>query len=258
MPWYRVGIAFLATAIVGLVGMSAGSAADLGSPAYKAPPPLPPAAPPFSWTGFYIGGNIGAGWGTSDTTLIASPALGLGLAGNLPFGTLSPSGILGGAQVGYNWQSDWLVLGVEGDFDAAAIRANSSCTNGTVFATMACSTNTSWLASASGRVGGVVGERMLAYVKGGGAWKETKYSATDTFGAFLPAGTSVSSSAVRTGWLLGLGLEYAFAPHWTGSVEYDYMDFGSQNVIFTTTGFSVPASLDDKLSEVKMGLNYKF
>src|SRR5580704_15378268 len=88
------------------------------------------------------------------------------------------------------------------------------------FATMACSTNTSWLASASGRVGGVVGERMLAYVKGGGAWKETKYSATDTFGAFLPAGTSVSSSAVRTGWLLGLGLELqilALSIFWLGA-----------------------------------------
>jgi len=243
---------FLTIAVLGLLGMRTGSAADLSLKA------SPPPAAPFSWTGFYVGGNIGAGWGTSDTTFLANPAFGFGFNSNLPFGTLSPSGVLGGVQAGYNWQADWIVLGVEGNFDGADIKANSACSNDSVGGTLACSTRTDWLASVSGRVGGVVGDRMLAYVKGGGVWNDTKYSATDTLGAFLLPGTTVTSTAIRSGWLLGFGLEYVFSPHWTGFVEYDYMDFGSHTVTFTTSGFSVGASLDDKLSQVKTGVNYKF
>jgi len=254
----RVGVAFLAIAALGVLGIRAGSAADLDVPVKGSPPP----APPFSWTGFYLGGNIGAGWGTSDTTLLVDPSLGFGVTGSFPFGTLSPSGILGGVQVGYNWQIDWIVLGIEGDFDGAAIKTTNSGCGNPFFgqASLACSTNTDWLASVSGRVGGVVGDRFLAYVKGGAAWKDTKYSAseTDTFDVLLPPGVTASSSAVRLGALLGFGLEYAFAAHWTGFIEYDYMDFGSQTVAFTATGLTANASITDKLSVIKTGVSYKF
>lgn len=163
---------------------------------------------------------------------------------------MNPSGFLGGGQLGYNWQTGWVVWGVEGDFDGTDIKGNAAC--------FPCSTHTHWLATVSGRVGGVVLDRILAYVKGGGAWKDTNYSATDQFGINFPPGTTTSTTTTRSGWLVGLGVEYAFTNNWSGFIEYDYMDFGTDTINFVTPAGTFGASITDKLSEVKGGLNYKF
>ena len=227
------------------------SAADLPM---KAPIPM---VAPYSWTGVYVGGQLGAGWGTSETTLGAIPTL--GLAAGLPLSTTNPSGVLGGGQLGFNWQTGWVVLGVEGDFDGASLKSTSPCSvAGLPFS---CSDNTNWLATASGRVGGVVNERLLAYVKGGGAWEHAKYSLSDPTGAAFPAGSSFSSTDTRLGWLLGMGAEYAFTDHWSGFIEYNFMDFGSRNessFLPAPVGAVVTGSVADKLNVVKAGVNYKF
>ena len=77
----------------------------------------------------------------------------------------------------------------------------------------------------------------------------------------MPRNTSATST--NTGWLLGMGTEYAFTQHWSGTLEYDYMDFGTANTNFSTTsvllpGGSASVAQPNKLSTVKAGLNYKF
>src|SRR5580692_2947522 len=102
----------LATVSLLALGLSSAFAADM---AVKAPPPMYVPAPVWSWTGFYIGGNVGAGWGTTEANLNSISVPGLGSeAINLPIDQNSRSGFLGGGQIGYNYQFGWAVIGVEG------------------------------------------------------------------------------------------------------------------------------------------------
>ncbi len=231
-----------------LVGTAqAASAADLPM---KAPPPMMAAPAPYNWTGFYVGGFFGAGWGTSQANLTSLSFT--ALPGPLPLATTSNSGFLGGGQVGYNYQSGWVVWGVEGDFAGTGIKGTAPC-----LAVFSCSASDDWLATVSGRVGGIVDGRLLAYVKGGGAWENAKYTGSDPVG--IVGGISVSSTVTRAGWLGGMGVEYAFTPNWRGFIEYDYMDFGTNNVNFNFAGLaSGTAAITDKLSVMKAGVNYAF
>lgn len=221
--------------------------------------------PVYSWTGFYVGGFVGAGWGTSEVTLnsITNPLIngGLPVIVNLPFTQVTSNGFLGGGQIGYNWQSGGFVFGVEGDFAGAGIKGTAPC-----LAVFSCSSKTNWLATVSGRVGGVVLDKILVYAKGGYAWKNTDYSATDTAGILFAPGATTSATSTRGGWLLGMGAEYAFARNWTGFVEYNYMDFGSKSVgfVYPAGAFggapagTASASITDTLHVMKTGVNYKF
>src|SRR5262249_49651703 len=108
------------TALLVLLATSmAANAADVYARPRYAPPPPPPvyAPPPFSWTGFYLGGNIGGAWAHRDVT----DTFFLG-----DFGNGNNNGVfIGGGQVGYNWQVGYAVLGIEADFDGAANNNNS-------------------------------------------------------------------------------------------------------------------------------------
>jgi len=108
------------TALLVLLATSmAANAADVYARPRYAPPPPPPvyAPPPFSWTGFYLGGNIGGAWAHRDVT----DTFFLG-----DFGNGNNNGVfIGGGQVGYNWQVGYAVLGIEADFDGAANNNNT-------------------------------------------------------------------------------------------------------------------------------------
>ena len=142
------------------------SAADL---AVKAPPMMPVA--PYSWTGWYIGANVGAGWGQNNVTLNQIPGF---VPFNLPIGQLNTNGFLGGGQLGYNYQTGWVVWGLQGDFDGTGIRGTNSCANTLPGIFLTCQSNVNWLATVSGRVGAVVLDRILPYVKVGAAWASEK------------------------------------------------------------------------------------
>jgi len=204
----------------------AASAADLARPIYKAPPA---AIPVWNWTGFYVGGNIGGAWSTTDVTG--------------PFGgtaSVDNSGFIGGGQAGYNYQfaPSWLV-GIEGEIDWTSNSASRTVGGVTLTA------DPNWVAAVSGRIG-YVGGPWLLYGKGGAAWMDVDYTAS-------AGALSVTNSQTRDGWLAGVGLEYMFHPNWTAKIEYDYMDFGSANLA-TTLGVNV----DTTINVVKGGINYKF
>jgi outer membrane immunogenic protein len=210
-------------------------AADL--PARPAPVYMPPA---FTWTGFYLGGNIGGAYGSTTLTD--------GFTGGSVTGTLG--GWQGGGQVGFNYQMAALVLGVEGTFDSTSL---NSTTGGVPVAggALQVAANTQWITTAAVRFG-YAADRALFYGKAGGGWVGNNATVTN-----LATGASASSSNTNNGWLLGAGLEYAFTPNWTAKVEYDYLGL---------RGWSAPNPLNladsvnikRQINMFTVGFNYKF
>jgi outer membrane immunogenic protein len=238
----------LVTASVVALGMvQAAQAADL--PARVAAPVYAP-APVANWTGFYFGGHLGAGWGTVESSL---PLDQFGIPGTLPLASHNVNGFLGGGQLGYNWQADWVLFGVEASFSGAQLEGSAPC-----IIVFTCKAESKWLANVSGRVGGIVGGNTLLFVKGGFAWKDTDYSASANIGG---ATFSATGSDTRTGWLVGTGVEYAFSKNWSGFIEYNYMDFGTERVTFALNPpviATLQADIDDKVHVIKTGVNYRF
>ncbi len=236
--------------------------------------------PPFSWTGCYIGGHVGYGWGR-DTVSIPNLALTAGVppaevAGlTLPSVTGDTSGVLGGGQVGCNYQfaSSW-VIGIEGDGSATDIKgsvsesvpfANPFPPPNVVTIAGTAHAKTDWLASVTGRLGWAPAERWLIYAKGGAAWARDKYSADiPIFDEHLAA------SVTRTGWTVGGGVEWAFWNNWSAKAEYDFYDFGTRSITLAGTfgggpttfvpgAITVPGiDIKQTISTVKLGINYRF
>ena len=229
----HVGLAML-TAL--MIPVAAG-AADMKVKAPAAPPP----PPPFSWNGFYIGGELGGAWsnGTVTDSLFGLSA------------STSHAGWLAGGVVGYNYQTSNIVFGVEGDFDWTSISATG---NGvlTPLGLLQASAKTDWVSSLAGRIG-IAADRALFYVKGGGAWVGNSASITN-----LTTGASASASNTNNGWLLGGGLEWAFASsNWSAKFEYDYINRRSwswNSVLLPGETFTA----NRNISEFKIGLNYRF
>jgi outer membrane immunogenic protein len=219
------------TVLFGFV--SAASAADL-RPAYKAPAPV--AAPyAYSWSGFYIGAHAGGGW--TDLSLTDDNA----------------TGFVGGGQIGYNWQfaPNW-VIGIEGDFSGTSISDSASAVIPGI-GVVSASADLNWLASVRGRLG-YTWDRFMLYFTGGGAW-----ASIDT--SISVPGISVSSNATASGWVVGGGGEWAFAPNWTIGVEYLHYEFDSvSGDLFGVPVAALGAFGDDngKVDVVRARLNYKF
>jgi outer membrane immunogenic protein len=245
-----------------LAAAGSASAADLGMPV-KAPPPPPP---PFSWTGFYLGVNIGGGWtNSSGSATVITPA-GTAFAISGSTGTLS--GVVGGGQIGYNWQFNQFVLGVEWDIDGSGERvtSNGGCT---VVAIAGCTFNGSagvnWFSTLRGRAGWAA-DRWLFYVTGGGAWQNVGANGSIT----TPGGTFgiFSTSTTRSGYSVGAGIEYAMWDHFVLGAEYLYLNTGSWNNSFVVgplgVALGVPAgsvittSVNNNNSIFRARLSYKF
>ena len=222
----------LATCLGLLALASPAFAADLPHPIYKAPPYAPEVAPLFSWSGFYVGINGGYAWGKADV----SNSLG-------SFTTDTQDGWLIGGTVGYNYQMGNFVLGLEGDFDYALIKGNT--TNTGACAAGSCEVKNTWFATARGRVGYAM-DRWLPYITGGGAFAGLK----------VEPSTGNSSSSTTTGWTAGAGVEYAFMPAWSAKIEYLYADLGKSTCDASICGVST--DVDPKINIVRAGLNYHF
>ena len=220
-------------ALLALTAAQPTLAAD--APVYKGPAPV--AFAPFSWNGCYIGVNIGAGWGTSDHGPTTPPAS--------TGATASTSGWLAGGQIGCNWHvSPGFVLGIEGDYDWANIRGSGphGGLGGINF-----ESRLHHLGTVRGRIGYAM-DRSLLYVTGGWAWGR---HTSDAVGGGVVLATDTQT---HSGWALGAGWEWAFAPNWSAKLEYLYIDLGSKT--YTVPGFSAP--IDVQLSTLKLGVNYRF
>jgi outer membrane immunogenic protein len=223
----------LGTVALIALGTASAVAADLPARTYtKAPAPI--AAPVFNWTGLYAGVFVGGAFDGDN-----------GISG-INFYNFAHSGdsssFFGGGQIGYNWQfaPNW-VLGIEGDIGGLSHK-RTYIDEDTDFI----SHKSDWLASITGRLGYTWGPGLL-YVKGGAAFRDS--------GSFSTSWTGYSASTKDTGYTIGGGLEYMFAPSWSAKVEYQYYDFGKTNVYIDGDWDS---SYKNEIHTVKVGVNYHF
>jgi outer membrane immunogenic protein len=200
------------------------AAATLSGTAFAAEPALtpPPPVPIFTWTGAYVGGQIGYAWGQDPVTwsgISNDDELAAGTFGN------SPQGVIGGAHVGYNLQyNQWLVLGIEGSVDGTSLNYTAQvAVNDFVGDTPGSITATS-KADVQGSVRGRIGiafDRVLIYGTGGVAFTDFYTELGDMTGFFTGVpGTNATFTNTRAGWTAGGGIEYAVTDNWWVRAEY--------------------------------------
>jgi outer membrane immunogenic protein len=223
----------LLSSVAGLALAAQAFAADL--PRRSAPAPALVPVYSFTWSGFYIGGQLGYAWGTNR---VSEPAV-VGAAANA-----SVNGFLGGGHVGANWQVNQLVFGVEGDIEYSG--ADGRVNVGAPFtAATGFGTDFNWQGSIRARFG-FAADRALLYVTGGFA-----FANIDTL--YLTPGLTTLSST-KTGYAVGAGIEYAFTQNWTGRAEYRYSDFG--RISNTVGGVNYRNEVDQHA--VRFGISYKW
>ena len=244
------------------------SAADLPvkAPIYKAPV----APPPYNWTGFYVGGNIGYSWGNVDSAFFSPDLPSIGLPATFP-DTVKPQGVIGGGQIGYNWQAspNW-VFGIETDFQGSGQKDSHRFTqNFTVVgagpgtATVTHEEKLEWFGTVRGRIGYAFWDNVMLYGTGGLAYGQVS-TAVAGFGgtAFASGGGSVSGSTTKVGWTVGGGVEGAIpnTRNWTWKIEYLYMDLGTANYTFSVPSPSGYFTLSNKITDniLRGGINYRF
>jgi outer membrane immunogenic protein len=220
----------------------------------SAPPsaPAPVRAAGYDWSGLYLGGQGGYGWGRK-TWLSFDPAQ-----------TYDVSGWVGGGQVGFNAQAGRVVLGVEAEGLWSNIDGDVSFNSGTTSIELA--TRVRWLAMVTGRVGYAYWDRWLPYLKAGVAFAEDRHDQTNIATTFTTSTVSSPGKQMRNGWVIGGGTEYAFAGNWSIRVEYNYVDFGTRTdemiAVQTAGGVSQNVGLTNEIKQhlhlVKLGLNYRF
>jgi outer membrane immunogenic protein len=241
----------IALAAVGIAGPAL--AADLSTPYVKAPPPPP--APIYNWTGFYFGGHIGGAWANETSTNVNATTL--ALAGTQV--SADNSSFLGGGQIGINYQFGSWVLGVEAD--ASWTNGSETVNTPSVLVPAFTITGTSdmnWLSTVTGRLGYAAGN-VLVYAKGGAAWMDVDYTASVLVtGANTVFAGPVTVSDTRLGWTVGAGIELGFWNNWSAKIEYDFLDFGSEQYVFNIGGATSTVDVDTQIHVVKAGLNYRF
>ena len=241
------GLVALALAAVGAVPVRA---ADMAPPSYYPPAVLPPAV--YDWTGFYLGGNLGAGLLEDKVSQTATTAKTTNLIGSPD---VSVAGFIGGAQIGVNYESAPWVIGAEASWTNSAITGSgiTSATGGTVKADQErINSAPLWFGTATGRIGYAAND-LLFYVKGGGAWMDVEYTENQLTAVGLTAFSQLIHDH-RTGFTAGVGLEYGLTENWSAKLEYDFFDFGTTTYQFTQT----PVSINSSLNTLIFGVNYRF
>jgi outer membrane immunogenic protein len=208
----RVGGYVAAAVVIGLLA-GAAEAADVGHPPgpYSAPY-APSTIRSYSWMGPYLGANLGYQWGT----VTDSPT--------------RPSGVAGGIQGGYNFQSGQFVFGGETDLQLSSADDTFA---GWKFANP-------WFGTLRGRAGWAL-NNILIYGTGGLA-----------YGGGRTQLAGVSQSQTHAGWAAGLGLEVGLAPNWSARAEYLYIDLTERGYTVVGTQNAIESNL------LRFGVNYRF
>ncbi len=233
-------------ASVGAIAIAiAGSAVAADLP-HRGPPPvyLPP-PPIFTWSGLYLGGQIGYAWGNDPIDVVDVT----GASGPAFFNT-NPNGVIGGAHLGYNLQFGQWVAGLEGTVDGTSLTGTRVSATGVTLRSRA-----DVQGSIRGRVG-IAFDRVLIYGTGGVAFAGIKNDYASGAPFFLEEG----DSKTRTGFTVGGGLEYAVTNNWSIRAEYRYSDFGrSSDYPFPTQTFGTVLFTHHLTeSQVQAGFSYKF
>lgn len=217
------------------------------------PPPMPdPAAvtaPPVaaaSWTGFYLGGSVGAGlvatrWGPGTGELAGNPANGFVNTGS------ATSAIIAG-QAGYNYQVGPYVLGIEGALGSGFLFSRARCL---IDGVSICTADTDAIATLTGRLGYAFGP-ALVYGKAGGALAHTSASVNG-----LAYSGQYTDAQWKTGWTVGGGVEMALTPQLSARAEYAYLDFGTPDTGLRNGMAASVVPVAQSAQLVTLGLNWR-
>jgi outer membrane immunogenic protein len=209
-----------------------GYASDVSSPVAALP-----RIPLYNWTGFYVGANLGGAW-ASDSINDRFTGASAGF---------STGGFIGGGQLGYNFQAGNFVFGAEWVLDGAPLT-----TSGSLGRSLVASADTSWVTGLAARFGWGF-DKYLWYGKAGGGWGKDRATLAN-----VRNGAQVNASNT-SGLLWGTGIEYAFAPNWTGKLEYDYLGMNTWKLNSTVFGAnSDQFSVKRQINMFVGGVNYKF
>ena len=239
---------------------------------------MPVAVAAYNWTGCYVGGNIGGKWARTGDVVNIAAATGPGgasAASSLDLGSATSDTFIGGGQIGCNWQSGHMVLGIEGDADAQRWKRSEVLAGGVLPALFVpgdtFDLRSDWQASVRGRIG-YAWDRTLLYVTGGVAFTDIRASTNwvpGVFGGFAFPGTITSQTKNLVGGTVGVGVEHAVTNNFTVGVEGRYTWYGNQTfdagqlatstlrgVLFTFA----PTSRDVRVetAEVLLKANWKF
>ncbi len=247
----------LSSVLIGVLSVSA-QAADLPS-RVKATTPLS-AAPVFSWTGFYAGGNIGAGWKRTAQYLPAQTFLLLGVSYTFPASAVdggfsnASSAYIGGLQAGYDHQMGSWVFGVQANVEATGMNVRSAWPKNL---SEKVSSKAKAVGSFTGRVGYAIQPSLLVYAKGGLGWSRISYLDIYHDPTYF---YSVKGSATHWGWTVGAGLEYALTSNLSTFIEYNHADYGSKNVRMRDSDQqnSWLFNYSNRIDTVMVGVNYRF
>jgi outer membrane immunogenic protein len=233
--------------IVGLAALGAAAPASAADMAVKAAPPPLPVLAVYNWSGFYIGAN--GGWGQSRNCWDFVPVAGA----IIPNGCRDQSGGVVGGQIGYRWQTNQFVFGLEAQGDWADI---DSTRVSLLFPAFATHVKVDGIGLFTGQIG-YAWNAALLYVKGGAAVTDNRFDILTA-----PGGVNLASaSSTRWGGTVGVGFEYGFAPNWSVGVEYDHLFMGHSNNSFSVAN-PIVAGAANRISEdvdmVTARLNYRF
>jgi outer membrane immunogenic protein len=240
-------------AALAMAAVSSAFAADM--PITKAPP-----LERFSWTGCYLGGHIGGGWARKDITdpvqVVQDLFLGAGSTVGVTTVSPSPTGVVIGGQIGCDYQfASNFVIGVEGAASGSTMRSTRNVGlplgNPDVALVKA---NTDFLPSLTARIGYAF-DNVLLYARGGAALAGDKYEFS---GSFTGLPFDFNGNDNRFGWVVGGGVDWAFTPHWSVNLEYDYYQFGHGNVMMIDqiNAFSGVVDVRQNVQLVKIGFNF--
>ena len=236
------------TALIAL-GIAPAAAADLAARPYTKAPPMAVAA--YNWSGFYAGVN--GGWGSSRNRWDETST-----AVTFSEGSHDATGGTVGGQIGYRWQAASWVFGVEAQGNWADFHGSNVIPLAAAFTN---DTRVDAFGLFTGQVGYAV-NNVLFYVKGGAAVTSDRYRVLAT-----GTGVQVANSVDDTRWggVVGVGLEYGFAPNWSAGIEYDHMFMQDKTYNFVSNGVAFPAGtlvaqnrIRQDVDIVTARINYRF
>jgi outer membrane immunogenic protein len=230
----------LLAAAIGLAASQA-SAADLPR---KAPVYTPPPPPPITWTGCYIGANVGGIFSSGDATFDGVEV------------SRSNSGFAGGGQIGcdYQFAGGW-VIGFRNMFDGTSLHRDRTFFDPVFGLSGTADFHLNWFDTLTGRLGYAFAPGWLLYGQGGVAWVKTSTDVT------LNGFDYGSFGKTRTGWTAGGGVEWMFTPGWSAFLEGNYMDLGDNNhTVFDPVNCTAGCTFNThaKAATVLVGVNYRF
>jgi outer membrane immunogenic protein len=261
---------FVIAVLAGLFGATSALAADLPARVYTKAPVM--VDPGYNWSGFYLGGNVGYSWGRSSDT--SSFTNGAGTVLFTTAGSSNLDGVVGGGQVGYNWQTQNWVWGLEADIQGTGERGSRDLTcplgicrppapagiavvlGAPVPASL--TQQIDWFGTVRARGGILLTPRVLLYATGGLAYGGVNTG--ETIG-----GLGFSTTDTRVGYTVGAGIEGAIGGNWTAKLEYLYVDLGRTSGSFATTiaalgGGTLTSNYSSRITDnvLRVGVNYRF